>query len=164
MKKLSGLTATIIACVAILGATSLVRASSSAEDEIKALEDRFAKAVEAKDVNGIMANYVTGDSLVVFDIILPRQYVGWNSYKKDWQGFLSECKDAVKFEITDLSITASGKVAFGHSIQHMTCTATNGLPMDLTTRTTDGYVKKDADPQHLTITRRTLRRISECED
>ncbi len=146
MKKLSGVAmAAIVVCVAIFSAAPLARADSSDEDAIKALEARFVKAVEAKDVDAIMANYLPGNSLVVFDVIPPRQYVGWDSYKKDWQGFLSGCKDSVKLEMTDLSITVDGNLGFGHNIQRLTCTAPSGSPMDVTTRITDGYVKKDGN-------------------
>ena len=53
--------------------------------DIKALEDHFAAAVKAKDVNGIMAEYVPDQSLLVFDLGPPRQYVGADAYRKDWQ-------------------------------------------------------------------------------
>jgi len=49
---------------------------SSDETQIRALEDSFAAAVRAKDVDAIMKVYVPDDSLFVFDVTPPRQYVG----------------------------------------------------------------------------------------
>ena len=68
------------------------RASSANnnEREIRALEDRFAAAFRAKDVNTIMVGYVPGAELVAFDVTPPRQHVGFDDYKKDWQDFLRD--------------------------------------------------------------------------
>jgi uncharacterized protein (TIGR02246 family) len=133
----------LAAAITICCAATLARAGAAEEAEIKALEARFVTAVEAKDADAIMANYVAGDSLVVFDVLPPRQYVGSDAYKKDWQGFLAGCKGPIKFEMTDLSVTADGRLGYGHSIQRLRCTTANGAAQDITTRTTDGYEKRD---------------------
>ena len=61
------------------------QAKGKDEQEIRALEDKFAAAFIAKDVDAIMKVYAPGDELFVFDLVPPRQYVGWDAYKKDWQ-------------------------------------------------------------------------------
>ena len=48
---------------------------------------KFAVAFAAKDVDAIMKFYVPGNELFVFDLGIPRQHVGWDDYKKDWQDF-----------------------------------------------------------------------------
>ena len=112
--------------------------------DIKALEDRFAAAVKAKDVNAIMANYVPDQSLIVFDAIPPRQYTGADAYRKDWQGFLGSFSGPIaEATISDLDITVGGDVAFSHSIQHLSGTGKDGKPFDMTVRATDGYRKVD---------------------
>jgi ketosteroid isomerase-like protein len=108
---------------------------------IKALEANFVAAVNAKDAAKIMANYEHSPNLIVFDLMPPRQYTGWDAYKKDWEGVLAGCKSAPKMEMTELAIDAGADFGFGHNIQHMTCTGANGAPMDLTFRVTDGYKK-----------------------
>ena len=109
--------------------------------QIQELEKRFAAAVEAKDVNAIMANYIPGEDLHVFDVIPPREYKGADAYKKDWAGVLEVCKDAPKVEISDIVVNAGSKYAFGHNIQHFTCTDAKGNKLDMTLRVTDGYEK-----------------------
>ena len=104
-------------------------------------EDRFAAAVNAGDVNAIMKSYVPDQSLVVFDVVPPRQYLGADAYRKDWVGFLAAFKGPVKFDITDLAIATEGNLAFSHSIQRVRGTDTKGQPLDLTVRVTDGYRK-----------------------
>ena len=124
---------------AMLALANPARADDKAE--IDALEKRVGAGIEAKNADAIMANYVPGDSLLVFDIIPPRQYTGWDAYKKDWTGFLNGCADSPKFDISDLDITADSKLAFSHSIQHLSCTDAKGNKMDMTLRVSDAYRK-----------------------
>ena len=118
-------------------------AAETTDDEakIRALENQFAAAVSAKDVDAIMKAYVPDDTLLVFDVSPPRQYVGAKAYRKDWEDFLALFKDRPKFEITDLQITAADPLAYSHSIQHVSGTDTKGEPIDLTVRLTDVYRK-----------------------
>lgn len=118
-----------------------VRAASSDEAGIRALENRFVAAVNAKDASAIMKVYVSDESLFVFDVVPPRQYVGAKAYAKDWTDLLSMFNGPVKFEISDLSIATEGTMGFGHSIQHLTGTDTKGQQVDLTVRVTDVYRK-----------------------
>jgi ketosteroid isomerase-like protein len=137
--------ATIIVGLAVatftsmLGLANVARADDKAD--IEALEKRVAAGIQAKDADAIMANYVPGDSLIVFDLIPPRQYTGWDAYKKDWVGVVSGCADSPKFEISDLDITADSKLAFSHSIQHFVCTDAKGNKLEMTMRATDAYRK-----------------------
>ncbi|HEY5238687.1 MAG TPA: nuclear transport factor 2 family protein [Rhizomicrobium sp.] len=114
---------------------------SGSEAQIKALEDKFAAAFNAKDVDAIMSFYVPDESLFVFDVGVPRQHVGAKDYRKDWEDLLGGFKGPIKFELSDLSITAEGSLGFGHSIQRVTGTDTKGKPVDFTVRVTDGYRK-----------------------
>lgn len=128
----------VVAMVMVMGAQA--RADDKAE--IEALEKRVVAAVQAKDVNAVMANYLPGDSLIVFDVIPPRQYTGWDAYKKDWQGVLGGCADSPKMDISDLAITTGRRIAFSHSIQHFVCTDAKGNKLDMTLRATDAYRKE----------------------
>ncbi len=111
--------------------------------QIEALEDRFAAAFNAKDVDAIMKVYVPDQTLFVFDVSTPRQYVGAAAYRKDWQDFLATLKGPIKFQLSDLEVSNDGKIGYGHSIQHVTGTDTKGKPVDLTVRVTDVYRKID---------------------
>ena len=114
------------------------------EQEIRALEDRFVAAVKAKDVEAIMKGYAPGAELFVFDVVPPRQYVGFDAYEKDWQEFFAGFPGPIdQFELTDLSVTTEGKLGYGHSIQHLIATGKDGSKTDLTVRVTDCYRKID---------------------
>jgi ketosteroid isomerase-like protein len=111
------------------------------EAQIKALEDQFAVAVNAKDVDSIMKVYVPDESLLVFDVVPPRQYAGAKAYRKDWQDTLALYKGPLKFTISDLGVTTDGTLAFSHSIQRLVGSDAKGKPMDSTVRVTDCYKK-----------------------
>ena len=72
------------------------------KQEIRALEERFAADVRAKDLEAIMKGYAPGAQLFVFDVTPPRQHVGFDSYRKDWQEFLAAFPGHVdKFEVQE---------------------------------------------------------------
>ena len=120
-------------------APSIAAAAADDEAAIRVLEDKFAAAFNAKDVDAIMKVYVPDESLFAFDLVPPRQYVGASAYRKDWERFFAIFKGPLKFEITDLGIVADGNVAFSHSIQHISGTDMKGQPLDVTVRVTNGY-------------------------
>ena len=118
-------------------------ADTSAQDQaaIKALEDRFTAAFNAKDVNAIMALYTPGDNLVVFDAVPPRQYTGWAAYKTDWENTFAAYPGPIEMKLSELDITVGGDVAYSHSIQAGTFTDKSGKKIAMTVRVTDGYKK-----------------------
>jgi|SRR5262249_38427936 len=109
--------------------------------QIKQLEENFVAGVNARDVDRIMSNYINSPDLVVFDLVPPRQYTGWNAYRDDWKEVLGRCRDAPIMLMTDLRIDAGRYHGYGHNVQHFSCTTTSGTKMDLTFRVTDGYKK-----------------------
>ncbi len=112
------------------------------EQEIRALEDRFAAAFRARDVDAIMKGYAPGAELFVFDVVPPRQFVGFDAYKKDWQDFFAAFPGPVdRFEVQDLSIVTDGKLAYSHSVQPVILKAKDGSKFSLTVRVTDCYRK-----------------------
>ena len=102
------------------------------------LQDRLAAAIRAKDIDKIMACYINSPKLVVFDLIPPRQYTGWDAYKANWEGFLGQCNDSPSSDISDLHVQGGQGFAFSHGILHLACTTKNGK-LDLTVRVTDCY-------------------------
>ena len=132
---------TAVAAASMIAGAFAGPARADDKSDIEALEKRVGDAIEAKDAAAVMANYISGDSLIVFDVVPPRQYVGSDSYKKDWAELFSGCADAPKFQISDLTIESSGKLAYSHSIQHFKCTDPKGGKLDMTFRATDVYRK-----------------------
>jgi len=116
------------------------------EQDIRAREERFVTAVKAKDVEAIMKGYAPGAELVVFDVVPPRQYVGFDAYKKDWEEFFAGFSGPIHmFELSDLSVTTEGKLGCGHSIQRVVATGKDGAMVDFTVRVTDCYRKIEGE-------------------
>ena len=122
-----------------LKAKSAAAAATDVAD-IKAMADRFIKALQTRDVNAIMAFYVPDASLFVFDVTPPRQYVGADAYRKDWEGLLGLFPGPITATTTNIDVTAGGgDLAWAHSIQNIAGTMKDGKKLDLTVRITDGY-------------------------
>src|SRR6266404_9659162 len=85
---------------------AFVCAQASDEAQIRALEDSFAAGVRAKDLDTIMKVYVPDQSLFVFDVVPPRQYVGAAAYRKDWQDFLALFPGPITVELSDLAVVS----------------------------------------------------------
>ncbi len=82
-------------------------------------------------------NYPRGDALVVFDVAPPRQYVGYDTFRKDWQHFLDMFTDPITYEMVDLNVISDGKMAYARMIQHVAAKGKDGKPLDLNIRVTD---------------------------
>ena len=89
MKTLMTLLIAGAVATACFGLPATAQSKSKDEAKIRALEEQLRTAVIARDVSAVMKVYVPGQSLVVFDVIPPRQYVGADAYRKDWEGFLA---------------------------------------------------------------------------
>lgn len=127
-----------VALLVIVAWRAQAPAVADFDQEIRMLQDRLAAAIRAKDVDKIMACYINSPKLVVFDVIPPRQYTGWDAYKANWEGFLAQCNDSPTSEISDLHVQGGQGFAFSHGILHFACTTKNGK-MDMILRVTDCY-------------------------
>jgi uncharacterized protein (TIGR02246 family) len=138
----------LIACVAVcVGCNTapppapVVDTTAQDQTAIKALEDNFTAAFNARDTKAIMALYVPDQSLIVFDASVPLQYTGADAYTKDWNDFWAMFPGKTNFTMSDLDITVGGNVAYSHSIQHVSTTDKKGKKMEMKVRVTDGYKK-----------------------
>src|SRR4051794_14491236 len=116
-------------------------ASAKNKAEIRDLYDRWAKAFEAGDVNGIMSVYAPGDAVVAYDVVPPLQYKGKDAYRKDYQEFLNQYDGPVHVEYRDTRIFSSGDVAFIHTLERFTGKLKGGQQSDLWLRVTSGLQK-----------------------
>src|SRR5215469_8474044 len=111
--------------------------------EIRALYDHWAKVFEARDIDGIMSLYVSGDQLVAYDVVPPLQYQGSDAYRKDYVDFLNQFEGPVHVEYRDLQVFSSGSVGFVHALERFTGKMKNGQSVDMWLRATSGVVKVD---------------------
>lgn len=120
---------------------SYAQTKVSDEAEIKALHQRYIDAFNKKDVATIMSCYLPGAGLFVFDVTPPRQHVGWEDFKKDWEDFFAAFPGPLHDAISDLRITTDGQLAFSHHIETGYLTRRDGSRLDIAVRVTDDYRK-----------------------
>ncbi len=124
--------------VVLLGIAFSAAAKSDDKAQIQALEEQAAAAFAAKDIDKIMQFYAPGDDLFVFDVIPPHQYVGAAAYRKDFEDFFATAAvGPTTDQISDLDITADGKLAFAHLTSHIVWTDKSGAKVEMVLRTTD---------------------------
>ena len=85
------------------------------ETEIRALIERWAKAVHAGDMGGVLADHA--DEIVMFDVPPPEDGVrGISAYRATWPPFFEFQRQGASFEIVSLDVTAGEDVAFAHAL------------------------------------------------
>src|SRR5437899_2709106 len=100
----------ICACVslALLGGCmrgpSADESNAEAKADIQRLFERWAKAFEARDLNGVMAMYAPGNALTAYDIVPPLQFKGADAYRKDYAAFFAQFVGPIHVEDRDRHI------------------------------------------------------------
>jgi ketosteroid isomerase-like protein len=117
-------------------------AAASAK-QIQQLFDHWAKAFEAKDVNGVMAMYAPGAALTAYDIVPPLQFKGGDAYRKDYADFFAQFDGPIQVELADDHIVAGSDTAFAYGLERLTGKLTNGKPVDMWLRYTEGLKRID---------------------
>ena len=85
------------------------------ETQIRALIETWARAVRAKDMDGVLANHA-GD-IVMFDVPMPLQSKGMKEYKKTWELFFGHSPGGPgSFNVTELRVIAGESVAYCHAL------------------------------------------------
>jgi ketosteroid isomerase-like protein len=110
------------------------RARSQDEQEIRALLERLAGAFQAKNVDQIMACFIPGESLLVFDVW--DQYQGAAAVRKALEEHFAAIQGPLEFVLSDVSITSSASLAYAHMIEHQGATTKSGKTMRLIVRNT----------------------------
>ena len=117
--------------------------SADSAKEVHQLLDQWAKAFEAKDVDGVMAMYAPGAALTAYDIVPPLQYKGFDAYKKDYADFFAQFDGPIHVDIADEHLEVSGNLAVDYALEHITGKTTDGKPADIWLRATSVFKNID---------------------
>ena len=102
------------------------------ETKIRSIVEDWAKAVRAKDMDGVLANHT--DDIVMFDVPMPLQSRGMEEYRKTWQLFFDHNHGGRgAFDVTELQVAAGDSVAYCHALVKI---------FDFTVRVTIGLSKE----------------------
>jgi uncharacterized protein (TIGR02246 family) len=87
----------------------------SDEAEIRALIERWARAVHGSDLGSVLADHA--DDIVMFDVPPPKDGVrGIEAYRETWPPFFEWQKKGASFEIVSLEVVAGGDVAYAYAL------------------------------------------------
>lgn len=86
------------------------------EAEIRRLMQKWSDALEAKDVEGLTADYAA--EAVLFDAIPPYKTVGVESIRQAWECCLPYFPDEFRSEHRDIVIHVAGDTAFAFGLHH----------------------------------------------
>jgi uncharacterized protein (TIGR02246 family) len=102
-----------------------------AEAEIRALIGRWANAVQARDLDGVLADHA--EDIQMFDVPPPNEVRGIAAYRETWPPFFGWLeRGRGTFEIVSLDVTAGDDVAFATAL--LRCGTEEGLQKDPDTR------------------------------
>ena len=85
------------------------------QNQIRVLIERWAEAVHAGDLEGVLAAHA--DDIVMFDVPPPHEGVrGIDAYRETWPPFFEWQATGASFEIVSLDVTAGADVAYAYAL------------------------------------------------
>jgi uncharacterized protein (TIGR02246 family) len=87
---------------------------SASESAIRELIERWATAVQARDLDGVLADH--SDDIQMFDVPPPNELRGIEAYGRSWPPFFGWLERGAVFELVSLDVTAGDDVAFGTAL------------------------------------------------
>lgn len=116
---------------------------ATVDAQIREQLEGWARAVCAKDVEGVMSHYAPDVRL--FDLAPALQYAGADSCRKNWAEWFPSFHGPIRYELVELEVTSGEATAFSHSLNHIRGTRTDGEQTDVWVRATVGFRKRDGE-------------------
>jgi uncharacterized protein (TIGR02246 family) len=113
--------------------------SSADEAEIRNLVERWSKGVRDQDRAEIRKDHDA--DILMFDVPPPFRIRGIDEYMDTWETFFSSSEKPVRFNFTDVEVTAGGDVAFATAVGHCVNIDKEGQREALDFRLTMGLLK-----------------------
>jgi uncharacterized protein (TIGR02246 family) len=111
------------------------------EAEIRELIETWTAAVRRRDLPGILRNH--SPNILMFDVPSPLQSKGIDAYRRTWDMFFSWSHRPVKFDISEMTVTAGADVAFVAAVMRCAGREAGGEDIELEFRLTVGLQKID---------------------
>lgn len=138
----------ILAAVALLplscqtqGDNLTRKENSMTETLIQRRVEDWAKAIRAKDIDGVMSLYA--NDIVSFDLDPPLRYAGTDKKRRAWEEFFAARIGPIIYDVRELNVTADGELAFVHSLNHVSGALADGHSADLWVRWTACFRRID---------------------
>jgi uncharacterized protein (TIGR02246 family) len=112
---------------------------SADEAEIRHMMNEWSRALEAKDIAGLVKDYAP--NAVLYDAIPPYKVVGADNIREVWANCLPYFPEQFKSEHRDIQIHVAGDSAFAHGMHHFLPTKADHPSGHTWMRVTVGYRK-----------------------
>lgn len=113
---------------------------SADEAEIRRMMHAWSRALEAKDVEGLVRDYAP--DAVLYDAIPPYKTLGVENIRQVWENCLPYFPDVFTSEHRDIQIHVAGETAFAHCVHHFVPTPPDHPSGQTWMRATIGYRKR----------------------
>ena len=113
---------------------SATASSQGEEAQVRGLVERWAGAIRAKDVEGVLSQY--GRDIVSFDLAPPLATVGADAVRQSLTAWFPTFRGPVGYDVRDLAVMAGTDLAFCRSLNRITGTRTDGTETDVWVRMT----------------------------
>jgi ketosteroid isomerase-like protein len=133
----------VIGTLAISAALICASAPGARADDKQEITDLEHKLAVTTDPDEVMKYYESGDDVVLFDVMPPREFAGQKALRAHMADFAGT-KD-VKADFLELQVISDGKLALARSVQHYTANGPDGKPIDVTFRLTDVWRKTNGE-------------------
>jgi uncharacterized protein (TIGR02246 family) len=95
---------------------------------IRARVAAFAQAIQARDLDGVMA--VFAPRVLSFDLGPPLRHGGGEDFRRHWRALFQSWQGRFDYEVRDLEVAADGDVAFSHSLNRTAGSTTDGRAVE----------------------------------
>jgi uncharacterized protein (TIGR02246 family) len=116
----------MLPAAAPLALSDEARGAAPAAAPIQALIDRWTQAVEARDLEGVMALYAPRDAVVAYDLVPPLQYRGKEAYRENFRQMFAQYQGRMHVEYRDLHILSSGDLAVIYALERLSGESAHG--------------------------------------
>jgi uncharacterized protein (TIGR02246 family) len=116
-------------------------ATASDEAQIRALIERWSKAVREENRAAIRADH--DPDMLMFDVPPPFLSLGLDAYMATWETFFSSVAKPVAFDFRDVEVTCGPDVAFATALGKCMTVDRSGIRESLHFRLTMGLRKID---------------------
>ncbi len=129
----------VILSIAVLAALICGLSPAARADDQKEIADMERKYVLTTDPDEVMKYWDTGEDVVLYDPMPPREFAGEQAIRNHMADFAGN-KD-LKVDFLELQVISDCKLALARSVQHFTAEGADGKAIDATYRSTDLWRK-----------------------
>ena len=133
----------VLALTLVSGCSDRQTDAKRSEAEIHALLGRWEKAFRARDVDGVMTMYASGDAVVAYDVSPPLQYRGKDSYRKSYETFFAAYEGPLDLEMRDARLLVDGDLAVFNALERISGTVKGGQKSSVWVRDTSTFRRFD---------------------